>query len=294
MSEGAVDTGTEPVQADLPDTGGTVTTPEPTPSSWRDGLSDDLRNHPELVNIPDTAGLAKMYVGQTELVGRKGVILPKEDDADDKARFYSELGRPDTADDYDLGDFAPGEGLPWSDTVQTSMMTAMHTAGLTNGQVNDVVRAYAESQGQEFEGLQERIAEATSEVEKGLRKEFGSSYDAKIDLANRAFAMAAGDKADEIRQIVMGDGTRLGDNLALVRMFARLGESLGEDSLRGGGASASFAKSPDQAKAELSTLAIDENFEKVLMDRNHPEHQRAVDRRAALFEQAYPNTEVAG
>ena len=103
MSEAApenVDPGTAPEPAPEP---------APQPTSWRDGLSDDLRNHPGLQKYEDVGALAKGFLSQSELVGRKGVILPKEGDAEDRQRFYSELGRPESVEGYDLGDFAPPE-----------------------------------------------------------------------------------------------------------------------------------------------------------------------------------------
>ena len=292
MSEGAVDT----VTTVVPDSTGpeptVVSAPIPEPSSWRDGLSDDLRAHPILKDIKDVSGLAQSYVQQGELVGRKGIILPKEGDAADQERYFNESGRPETVDGYDLGDFAPAEGLPWSDDLQTSMLGSMHELGLTNEQANGVIRAYAEGQTSQFDELNVGIEQANAAVEQDLKREYGTSFDAKIDLGNRAFALAAGDKMDDIRQLVMGDGTMLGNNKAFIQMFTKLGESLGEDSLRGSGSPQSFAKSPEQAQGELSQLATDENFDKILWDKSHPEHDRAVARRSALYEQAYPNTET--
>ena len=283
-----------PVQGDLPGAPASEPTPTPTPvpaapSSWRDGLSEDVRSHPSIKNFLDVGQLAESYVSQSELVGRKGVILPTEGDAADQARFYGELGRPETAGDYDLGDFVPPNEIAWSENVQTTVLDAMHNAGLTNAQVNDVVRAYSESQQTEFEGVVQGVTLKHEEGITDLKREYGANYDAKVDSANRAFDLAAGDKKDEIRLMVMADGSTLGNNPAMIRMFVKMGESIGEDKLRGGGGVSSFTKSPDQAKAELSALAIDETYEKVLWDKNHPEHDRAVQRKADLYTMAYPD-----
>lgn len=302
MSEGAVHDNSataEPVQT-VPDTPAgdvQVSTPETpeivsAPPSWRDGLSDDLRSHPELQKFKNFEDVAKSYVTQSELVGRKGVLLPKEGDPEDANRFYSQLGRPDTVEGYDLGDFAPPEGLPWSENVQSSMLEAMHESGLTTDQVNSVIRAYAESQSQEFEQITKQIEQARGETELALKREYGAQFDANMDLGNRAFAMAAGDKMDEIRQTMLQDGTMLGDYKPFIDLFVKMGKSLGEDSLRGGGSRPSFTKSPEQAKSELSALGLDEGFQKALMDRNHPEHDRAVERKSALYAMAYPETET--
>ena len=301
MSEGAVEATPEAAQASLPGTTSvdspaeaTVTTIPSEPVSWRDGLSDDLRAHPSLKNFQDVGGLAKSYVSQSELVGRKGVILPNENDAADQARFYGELGRPESVDGYDLGDFAPSEGLSWSDDLQVSMLGSMHELGLTNDQVNGVIRAYAEGQTSQLDEFNQSVDQSNTSVEQELRREYGNTYDAKIDLGNRAFALAAGDQMDDVRQIVLADGTMLGNNKPFIKLFTKLGESLGEDSLRGSGSPQSFSKSPEQAQGELSQLAIDESFQKILMDASHPEHERVVQRRADLYEQAYPNTETTG
>ena len=282
---------TEAVSAPAEQTSVPATTP-----SWRDGLPDDLRAHPGLEKYSDVSALAKGFLSQSELVGRKGVLLPKEGDAVDLARFHSELpGYVESPEAYDLDGFSPPEGLPWSDNVQTSMLSAMHEAGLTNGQVNSVLQSYAESQSTELGVMQQTIADATVAGEKALRAEFGASYDAKMAQATQAFALATGDKKEEIENLVMGDGTRFGDNPALVRMFAKLGEALGEDSLRGDGGSGStqtFTRSPSQAQAELNALANDTGHQAALHDPENPEHARAVDRQDALYKQIYIDPET--
>ena len=295
MSEGAVDSG----QASLPGTSEPAApqaiAPEPvstvTPTTWRDGLSDDLRAHPSLADFKDVGGLAQSYVKQSELVGRKGVLLPAENDPADQARYYNELGRPESVDGYDLGDFEPPTEIGWSQDVQTSVMAAMHESGLTNTQVNNIVRAYSASQHTELEGIAQGVTQQHEAGITELKQEWGVNYDANVDRANRAFDLATGDKKDEIRLMVLADGSTFGNNPAMIRIFANMGEKLGEDSLRGDGATQSFTKSPQQALDELSTMAIDKDFDKVLHDRNHPEHERAVARKNALYEMAYPNTE---
>ena len=102
-------------------------------ASWRDGLDVGLKEHPALTTIADVPTLAKSFVETKEMVGRKGIILPKEGDAGDLIRFRTEIGVPGSPEEYDLGDFKPPEGLPWSDDFQSKMLTKLHTLGIPNG-----------------------------------------------------------------------------------------------------------------------------------------------------------------
>lgn len=77
----------------------------------------------------------------------------------------------------------------------------------------------------------------------------------------------------------------------MIKFFAKLGETLAEDSFRGGGtfrASMAGMKSPAEALAEIGHLKTQKDFMAVLMDKSKPGHPEAATRWAALHDAAYP------
>jgi len=261
-----------------------------TAPSWRDGVSEDIRSHPALADIADIPTLAQSYIETKSLVGRKGIILPKEGDAGDLARFRTEIGVPDSAEGYDLGDFKPPEGLPWSDGFQTAMLEKLHARGIPNGQIREILDDYAEVSNGEYTGMVDAQKQGHTNGTEALKKELGSSYDASVGLSQRAFKAAAGDNFDAVANLTLADGTQLGDNLAFVKTFINVGKQYQEAGLHGeksGGGG--FMLTPEAAQKEFDTIS----GHVALYDDDHPEHAAIVARKSELAKMAWPE-EIRG
>ena len=253
---------------------------------WRSDLPAEIQNDPSLVTISDVPTLAKSFLETKEHVGRIGIIPPKEGDVADLARFRKEIGVPETAEEYNLGDFKPPEGLPWSGDFQTAMLGKLHDIGIPNGQVRQILDGYTEVGGVQHAALELLKDQGYEQGTAKLKEELGANYDASTKLAERVFKAAAGEHADAISHLVLADGTHLGDNPAFTRLFIGIGKQYQEAGLHGekvGGTG--FTKTPDQAKQEIAEL----ESHKALHDASHPEHQIIQDRMTELYKQAYPD-----
>jgi len=250
--------------------------------SWRSGISEDYRTHPVLERFEDLDALAREHVHLQKLIGRKGIVPPAAD-ADDaeRARFYDALGRPESPDGYNLDGLERPDGMPWDEDFQAQMLERMHASGLTDGQARALVEGYAELQGAAWQDANAAQDRALDAAETGLRREWGESFDAQVDMANRAFAAAFGERVDDVRQLRLTDGQYLGDHPDMVRAFAKLGGLMGEAEFIGG-KEARIGRSSSEARAQLSALEADPEFRDALLDRAHPEHRQAVARRSDL------------
>lgn len=261
--------------------------------SWRSGLSEDYRTHPVLERFDDLDALAREHVHLQKLIGRKGIVPPAADaDAAERARFYDALGRPASPDGYNLDGLERPDGMPWDEDFQAQMLARMHASGLTDGQARALLEGYAELQGAAWQDANAARDRALEAAETGLRREWGERFDARVDLANRAFAAAFGERVDDVRQLRLSDGQYLGDHPDMVRAFAKLGGLMGEAEFVGG-KDARIGRSSSEARAQLSTLEADPEFRTALLDRAHPEHRQAVARRSDLARAAYGD-ETAG
>lgn len=272
----------EPETDAQPDTGEEISG-----TGWREDLPEDLRDHPALGGFENIDALAREHVHLQKLIGRKGILPPGEDaNEEDYARYYDALGRPSDPSGYDLSNIERPDDLPWSDAVESEMLSRMHAAGLTNEQARRLVQDYVELQAGTWSELQGSQSRALESAMRELRSEWGPDFDAKLDVANRAFALAFGDRSEDARQLQLADGSFLGDHPHMVRAFAALGANMSEaefvdaDSLPGG-------PSREQARAELAELESDAAFRTALLDRAHPDHRSAVKQRSQLSERAY-------
>jgi hypothetical protein len=294
MSEGAVGGENAAVATEAAEGATTeATTPEatPQPTSWRDSLGDDLRANPSLGKFDSVPALAKSYVELQKKIGAKGVIVPGADAGEvEWNEYYNELGRPDSAEGYELDKVEIPENLPWSEETLGLVAAEMHNLGISKSAAQGLVEKYIEIQSQQFNGQMQQIAQARETAIVELKKEWGPAYDAKMDLANRAFLTGAAEDEEKIRNKVMADGTKLGDDPDFVKVFANLGDKFSESGLIGDKVRR-VTSTPDEAKREIRKLWADKVFQEAYQDAEHPEHEDAVERMNAAYHLAIPEEE---
>lgn len=249
---------------------------------WKDELPDDIKSDPSLASIQDVAGLAKSYINAQTLVGKKGVILPGENATeDDWNQFYGAIGRPETPDKYEIAKPSElPEGFPYVEDIEKNFKDVAHKMGLTPNQVKGLYDWYMKMDVDLFQTAQNHLKQQGESLEAELRKEWGMAYDQKAELAKRAAKQFADE--DTLTQLEGALGAP-----GMVKLFAKIGEAMGEDKMIGGGGGSGTALTPDQARQEIAKIMGDPKHSYHLGD--HPEHKIAVDNMAKLFQQAYPN-----
>jgi hypothetical protein len=278
----AANPGIEPAPA--PD-GGTQPQPE---SPWS-SLPEDIRSNPALSKHQNVESLAKEYVNLQSVVGRKGVLLPKEGDEADRTRFWRELGVPEKVEDYGAKDIPVPEGLPWDSGFADQMLGEMHKANLTKDQAKAVYESYLKLDADRWGKHMAAQEQAAGETSRVLRQEWGVAYNQNLSMAGKAFNAVFGGDFSEIDQIVMADGRRLGDDPRFLKAMLSVGKRLGEDSLLvSGGTSAAKILGPDEAKREWDTLLADKDFVKDLYDKTAPGHDAALSKQDSLFRMMHP------
>jgi hypothetical protein len=240
------------------------------PPDWRASLPPELREAPSLAKFADPAALAKSYSELETLIGRKGVVVPGDKDGPEAhARFRQALGVPDKPEGYQ---FQRPEGVPeaaWNAEGAKQFATWAHELGLTPQQAQGLAERFGRMQGEAAQRAAEGIEPDGRKMEDVLRSEWGAKYDAQVEVAKRA-AKQFGDAAalDALEAKVGG--------AAMVRMFARIGEALGEDTPAGMGTGRGGVMTPGEAKAELQRLRGD--MKGPYWDRFNPEHKATVER----------------
>jgi hypothetical protein len=243
----------------------------------------EFRDEPELKNYKDFAGMVKSHVNLVRMLGREPRVPPQDAPPDAWNQFYSALGRPDTADKYTLPNVP--EGFEPNPEFLAGMTAAFHQAGLSNSQAHKVAEGFYSFITAQQDADAAGLAAYTERTERELKREWGGAYDNNVRLAHQ-FARDFGgqDLLDYL------DGSGLGSNPLLIRAFAKAGRAMSEDRL-GASRPADFGYTPAEAAAEIERLKLDKDFMAALIDRQHPGHQAAVDRRRGLFAAAYPTEE---
>lgn len=244
------------------------------PADWRSSLSEELKNDPTIQNINDIEAAAKTLVHQQKRMG--GLVpIPKTDE--EKAELYGKLGRPETAEKYEID--VPDTHQQFFSEENVKQFRAMaHNIGLNNDQVKALIDYQVGAINSDIERGQYNISRSRDETEESLRKEWGFDYDKQIKAAHRALDVY-GD--DELRGLM---DTEAGNHPAVIRLFARLGEDVTED----------MAKNTQNNTLATSVLDAKDEISKVFADKDHayhkadhPEHREAVNRMQQLHEKVY-------
>lgn len=259
------------------DAGSQGATATSAPVSFLDSLPEDLRAEPSLRNFTDHASLAKSYVHAQRMIGAEKIPLPGKSASDDEWRaVFQRLGAPTDPSKYELS----------ANALQKEHIEALRKrgveAGLTNKQLQAVASLYDETVAAGQQQFREQSEQARFDAERALRQEFGLAFEQKLDRAQKAAINLLGG-TEIFDEIQLADGRMLGDHPEIVKMFARLADSIAEDQLEG--ATTETIMTPAEASAQINVLMREPAY----MDKYHPAHDKIVAEVARLWEYKTPS-----
>ena len=126
---------------------------------------------------------------------------------------------------------------------------------------------------------QTKVFEAKqAEAMADLKKEFGPTYNKRLDQAKKLAVETLG--SEILNNTIMKDGSRLGDNVSVIKAFSMLADKLSEDEIiKGEGTGYVTAK---EIENEISELTEDGS---PYWNKSHPNHKKTVDQVFKLREQ---------
>ena len=272
MSEEQTTQTTEPVaettQTTEPVAPTIATTNNSTPSTWKDSISQEFREDPNISKFTEIDALAKSYINATRMIGQDKVAVPNQNSTDDQwSEVYDKLGRPESPDKYKLD--VKSEVVPLDDGTIKSFAENAHKLGLNNKQAQGILDYYKNSMEGSAQQAQIDTETAQANAEAELRKEWGRSFDENI---KKAGAVAKANMNPEILDMQLKDGTRLGDHPSRMKGLANFANFMSEDKMIGTGEDNST--SGRDLESEISSLVNDRDGP--YWNKAHPEHDKVV------------------
>jgi hypothetical protein len=254
------------------------------------GVRDEYKTLPSLTSYKDINGLLSSHVALEKRLGSSVLIPGPEASDEDRGKFYTKLGRPESPDKYtfnakEITEAALGKDFPVNEEFLKSARAAFHAHGVTDAQAKELVSMYVGAQKQAIDAMN---AEMEQEVGK-LKSEWGHAYDSNVALATRAVGVLAED-IPELGKFF--EDPKNGSNPTMLKLFAFLGKAMGEDTAVTGAQTL-----PEQAQKDIKTqldnmMTNPENPDyKAIHDENHPGHKAANEKRRALYQQLYPSNQ---
>ena len=242
-------------------------TEQPKEVNFRDLIPENFREEKALDNFNNMEDFVKSYLHAQKLVGADKIPVPnKHATEEDWNEVFKRLGAPNDPNDYkyDFKDQEMDQGQ-----VQEFNKTA-HRLGLLPKQAEGLIKFYNEMNVNNAASQEEAAAQAQLNVEAELKKEFGPQYNKRLDQAKRLAVNSLGQ--DFLENTYLKDGSRLGDNLTVIKAFSNLADKLSEDPIiQGDGSSYMTAKDIEKEITELTQEGS------AYWDKNHINHQKSVD-----------------
>ena len=171
------------------------------------------------------------------------------------------FGIPKDATGYELEVKDLPDGVQWDKGLEDKFRTFAHENGVPAALAKDMVGLFAGHMAETVKGLETELQTSRQALELELKKDWGDQYGAKVTLAKQAvdaLAEKAGFDQKALTNLNMALSEKVGDP-AVMRLFAAIGEMMGEDTLGGlGKGNNTLATTPAEARAEISKLRSSE------------------------------------
>lgn len=265
----------------------------PTEKPFAEYLPERVRADPSFRDIKSFEGLADSFVHAQKMIGAdKASILqiPKADDEKAWGTFYDKSGRPEKVEGYKVPKRADGKDYDAAGLAfQKQILPALHEAGLSQRQIDKLVPKWNEIMDGTAKSQTDADIADKAKAADSLKAEWGNAYDDKLKLAQAAINHYTGELKITDQVLAELDASKLGNSPGLAKLLAHLGAQLKEDGLVGKeGAGFGAMLSPAEAMQQINAMNADDASKKALLDPRHPQHKEVMERRAKLFEQAYP------
>ena len=230
-------------------------------------IPESFKEEKSLENFDNMEDLLKSYLHAQKMVGADKIPVPNKFATDeDWKEVFTRLGAPKTPEDYKYS-FKDDEVDPKQ--LKTFNETA-HRLGLLPKQAEALVKYYNNINQSHSEQLEAQAITAQEKTEADLKKEFGPQFNKRLDQAKRLATNTLGEEF--LNNTVLKDGSRLGDNLEVIKAFSNLADKLSEDEVvKGEGSEYQTAKDIEKQIDELTQQGS------AYWQNQHPNHKKAVD-----------------
>jgi len=208
----------------------------------------------------------KSYLHAQKLVGADKIPVPNKHATDeDWNEVFKRLGAPENPDDYKYNI----KDVELDQNQVKEFNKAAHQLGLLPKQAEGLIKFYNEMNGNQIAYQEEAAAQAQLNTETELKKEFGPQFSKRLDQAKKLAVNSLG--SEFLENTYLKDGSRLGDNIKVIKAFSELADKLSEDEIiKGDGSDYMTAKDIEKEINELTQEGS------AYWIKTHPNHQKAV------------------
>ena len=264
---------TEPTTETKPEVTTTTTT---TTSSWKESISEQYRNDPNIEKFTEIDALAKSYINATKMIGQDKVVIPTNNSTEEAWNdVYDKLGRPESAEKYSLD--AKSKVVSLDDNAVKQFAETSHKLGLNNKQAQGLLEFYKTNMEGTAQQAKIDTETAQAQAEQALRSEWGREFDTKVKQAG---SLAKANIKPEVLDMTLSNGTRLGDHPEIIKGFAKIAGMMAEDKIVS--TESESVQSNQNIQDEIDSIVNDKASP--YWNKGHPNHDKQVQQVYTLRE----------
>ena len=235
-------------------------------TNFKDLIPEGFKEEKSLDNFNNMEDFVKSYLHAQKLVGADKIPVPNKHATDeDWNEVFKKLGAPDTPEDYKYN----LKDVELDQNQVKEFNKAAHQLGLLPKQAEGLIKFYNEMNGNNAASQEEAAAEAQLQTETELKAEFGPQFNKRLDQAKKLAVNSLG--SEFLENTYLKDGSRLGDNIKVIKAFSELADKLSEDEIiKGDGSEYMTAKDIEKEINELTQEGS------AYWSKTHPNHNKAV------------------
>lgn len=206
-------------------------------SGWLSSVPENLRSHEAFKGIEKASDAWQEFVDLK--VSSKGAIhIPGENATDEERNaYYKAIGRPDSADQYDLPDPQIPDGMEYNPEVKTVFQSVFYELDLPGQVAQKLWNKYNEAAIEGYNLQQKTEKEATEKAINELKDLWkGDTFKTNTELAKRTFLkqFEGDEEAVKFIEETKINGLALGNHPIFLKVFHKLGSLISDDSAAGG------------------------------------------------------------
>jgi hypothetical protein len=254
-----------------------TTEPQPTVNkTWKEAISEEFRNDPNIEKFTEIDALAKSYINATKMIGQDKVAVPNKNSTEDQwNEVYDKLGRPESSDKYSLN--VKSDVVPIDEGSIKQFADNAHKLGLNQKQAEGILDFYKTN----MEGMaqQSQVDTETAQAQSAqeLRQEWGREFDTNV---KKAGALAKANMNPEILDMELKNGMRVGDHPEIIKGFAKIAGMMSEDNIVT--TESEQVNSSKDIESQISTIT--NNTDGPYWNKRHPDHDKTVQQVYTLRE----------
>ncbi len=254
---------------------------------WPEGFDDQLKEDPTIKKFVredgsiDYANALKSYHHAQKQIGKDKVTIPDPEIATQEEidSFWEKVGFKKNPEEYNL---QKPENTQLDDDFIKDFKEAAHKNRIPQKQANEMLNFFNEKSSKSLEQMQQEQQQQIEENVNTLKKEFGNSFEQKVNAARKVVRDFGGDEIVE----AMKDPA-IGSNAKVVKLLTNIADKFYGEDKHIGDTAYSGAISPTEAQEKLDSIYGDPKHP--YHNPNHPNFKKAQDEVHKLFQ--YKNNE---